>query len=70
MSDETGYPAGSVGLSLLLVPLPHLPSASAYVIGIPLAVANQICNHTNIELIFKTPSKNIFVLFNTKIQKN
>ena len=39
MSDETGYPAGSVGLSLLLVPLPHLPSASAYVIGIPLAVA-------------------------------
>jgi hypothetical protein len=40
VSDETGYPACSVGLSSLLLPLPHLPGASTYVIGILLSVAD------------------------------
>jgi hypothetical protein len=40
MSNETSYPARSVGISLLLLPLPHIPGASFYVIGIPLAIAD------------------------------
>jgi hypothetical protein len=40
VSDKTGYPARFVGLSPLLLPLPHLPGASAYVVGILLAVVD------------------------------
>jgi hypothetical protein len=70
VSDETGCPARSVGLSPLLLPLPHLPGASIYVVGIPLAIADPHLQSHKYLVNIQTPSKNIFVSLNTKIQKN
>jgi hypothetical protein len=70
VSDETGFPARSLGLSLLLILLPHLSGASVYVVGISLDVVDPHLQSHKYLVNIQTPSKNIFVSLNTKIQKN